>query len=312
MRLIQESLNEIAGTTDLRNQDAINILAGTTDRSQQDAFNIWAGTTGLSRQDAANVKAGTSNLSLQEALDTFATSGGGGITDPTDIANCELWVEGEQGVFSDAGTTPAVDSDPVYQWNDLSGNGRHITQTNASFRPTYNVTPGQINQIIFTSASDQYMNIPDFATGFTEGECFCVLEVNNDPPGVLVDSGLWKIGSEGADADFYPATDGTVQIGWGSNNAKAVGNPTANLTVTHLLNVSSAASDYNVRINGSLEHNTSSNTVGFTATPELGRSLLGAFHLDGRIREYVMYSRVLTSGERTSVTTYLMDKHGIS
>jgi hypothetical protein len=55
----------------------------------------------------------------------------------TDLPNLWNWVRSDQGVYSDAGVTPAVADDPVQQWNDLSGNGRHFTQATANARPIY-------------------------------------------------------------------------------------------------------------------------------------------------------------------------------
>lgn len=137
--LIQKRLNDLAGTTNLSNQDAINVLAGTSGRSQQDAFNIWAGTTGLSRQEAANVKAGTTGLSLQDALNAY--SGG---TSPETILGSALWA------WHDASNTGSVTIDTgVSNWADLSGNSRPLTQGTAANQPTY--TSGE--SVDFTSSN---------------------------------------------------------------------------------------------------------------------------------------------------------------
>ncbi len=52
--------------------------------------------------------------------------------------NCVGWYVANQGVYSDAGSTPAVAGSPVYQWNDQSGNGNHLVQAVAANRPVYN------------------------------------------------------------------------------------------------------------------------------------------------------------------------------
>ena len=48
-----------------------------------------------------------------------------------------IWLKADAGVYSDAGTTPAVDTDTVRQWNDQSGNGRNVSQGTSAKRPTY-------------------------------------------------------------------------------------------------------------------------------------------------------------------------------
>ena len=52
--------------------------------------------------------------------------------------NCVGWYVANQGVYSDAGTTPAAPGAGVAQWNDLSGHGNHLTQPTAGNRPAYN------------------------------------------------------------------------------------------------------------------------------------------------------------------------------
>lgn len=47
------------------------------------------------------------------------------------------WFKSDAGVYSDAGVTPAVDGATVQQWNDQSGNGRHLSQATAGARPVY-------------------------------------------------------------------------------------------------------------------------------------------------------------------------------
>src|SRR5258706_15221820 len=43
----------------------------------------------------------------------------------------------DAGAYTDAGTTLATNGQTVQQWNDFSGNGRHLTQAMAALQPTY-------------------------------------------------------------------------------------------------------------------------------------------------------------------------------
>lgn len=43
--------------------------------------------------------------------------------------------DADLGVYEDAGTDPAENDDPVYQWNDQSGNGYHLVQSASDNRP---------------------------------------------------------------------------------------------------------------------------------------------------------------------------------
>ncbi len=60
------------------------------------------------------------------------------------------------GVFSDAGVTPAVLNDPVYQLNDQSGNGHHLTQSTLASRPIYQLVDGE--NVITFDGIDDYMS----------------------------------------------------------------------------------------------------------------------------------------------------------
>lgn len=67
---IQDKLNILAGTTDLREAEALRVINARTAFTDgaQEGWNRWAGTTGLRTQDAANVKAGTVGLRIQDCV----------------------------------------------------------------------------------------------------------------------------------------------------------------------------------------------------------------------------------------------------
>ena len=59
---------------------------------------------------------------------------------PTDIAGCQLWLDFSDAstLFTDAGITRVQnDGDLIYQANDKSGNGKHLTQSIEANRPKY-------------------------------------------------------------------------------------------------------------------------------------------------------------------------------
>jgi len=60
---------------------------------------------------------------------------------PTDIANCELYLDVEEAAYSDAGTTPCTVGDAIAQLSDLSGNDRHATVPSGT-GPTFTLIQG--------------------------------------------------------------------------------------------------------------------------------------------------------------------------
>ena len=56
------------------------------------------------------------------------------------MVETELWLDAADNttVFSDAGTTQAIaGTSTIQQWNDKSGKGRHVSQTDSAKRPSY-------------------------------------------------------------------------------------------------------------------------------------------------------------------------------
>ena len=79
---------------------------------------------------------GNRGISLPE---TVADAGGGGDNPPitTDLM---VYYNPDVEVYSDAGTTLAVDGDNIRQFNDQSSNGNTLNQTSASIQPIYDTT----------------------------------------------------------------------------------------------------------------------------------------------------------------------------
>lgn len=107
-----------------------------------------------------------SYLSRQPAKVLLSYSGGGNeLWTPAAIAT-ELWLDATDTatLWQDtAGTTPAGDTNSVARWDDKSGNGRHVTQSNASLRPTYQHGILSGENIVRLDGSGQLLNIPAFS-----------------------------------------------------------------------------------------------------------------------------------------------------
>lgn len=203
--------------------------------------------------------------------------------------------------------TGLSNNDPVATWEDSSAAGNDATQATPANRPTYqtNVLNGR-PVVNFNYLNTQHFTLPNLYSGATAGEVFAVLKALQDPPGNQLWSGLWEFGTAGSgSSDHYPFTDGVVYMGWGSTARKTCGNPAVNLAAFHILNISSAAGAWALRLNGSTLHSTGTNTVGFDSTPLLGVSANTSYRFGGQIAELVSYDAVLSAGDRTAVYNYL-------
>jgi len=71
----------------------------------------------------------------------------------------KLWMSADTGVFSDAGTTPAVNGGTVQQWNNRSTAGGAGTNATSVNSPTYHTTGGIGGlPVVRFNGSNQYFN----------------------------------------------------------------------------------------------------------------------------------------------------------
>lgn len=103
---------------------------------------------------------------------------------PLSISGLRIWLKADAGTYQTAGGSPAVsDGDPVGQWQDQSGNGYHVTQATAGFRPTLKLAiRGSLPVIRFDGIDDSLIvvlgsniNQPNTVLGvFDQGRIFDV------------------------------------------------------------------------------------------------------------------------------------------
>lgn len=108
---------------------------------------------------------------------------------PTQYANCMLWLDSKQGI--------TLNGSNVSAWADQSGNGNNATQSNASFQPAYD----NVNkQIVFAAASflDMTSHIANFL-GASEGEWIMVYERTN----TAATNWVFSLGNTTSDNFFY-------------------------------------------------------------------------------------------------------------
>ncbi len=226
----------------------------------------------------------------------IATSGGG-----PPAANLQLWLKADA-------ITGLNDGDRVTTWIDSSGNSRDATQSVAADKPTYKINIINGKPVVrFAAANTEFMNLPNFLTGFGAGEIFLVVKLNNDPP-VTGSGGIWDFGSDAA-SSHYCFDDGFIYDEFATTARKGTVNPTPSLAAWRLYNVSSQANEWTSRLDGTQIFTTATNTVGWSTTPKIGGE---TFFCDGDIAELILYSTVLSTADRTAVKTYIAAKYNLT
>jgi len=241
---------------------------------------------------------------------------------PNTIGSLAAWYKSDTGLFKDAGVTPATaNGDAIQQWNDQSGNGRHLTQVTAANRPTLDTATqfNGINTVLFTAGSSQFFNFPNFLTlaGFPAGEIFAVFRRTADPPTGSGSAGFWKLGSAGADTQV-PGTDGLIREQFGTSALKV---QTGDVGQQHradfasrvgVYNVYSATNDFQIRENNELVFSTTTNTVGWSTAPTLGRNNTTSQFFSGRFAELFLFAAKLTGTQRQDMFDYCASRYALT
>lgn len=201
-----------------------------------------------------------------------------------DIADLQVYVHSEAGT-----------SDPA-QWDDQSGNARHLTQSTAGLRPALTAGVfmfGRVPGYRHTSSGGHYWNIPTAVfSGATAGTAMIVHKVDTYPGG---GGGFWQLGAD-ASNDHHPWIDGTFYdtTGVSGGQRKALGNPGMG-TNAWTYCVSVATNDFKAYRNGEQFFSTGTVTVGWDAAPRLGNGTY--LSIDGYIAAFAFWSRQLSGAE---------------
>lgn len=215
------------------------------------------------------------------------------------LSNVRVWFKSDSGTNGDS-----TISGPISSWMDQSANARLVSQTELNSQPTLVANTLNGHPVVRFDGSLDHFILSDVMNGATAAEAFVVVKAAADPP--TATRRIMQFGASWGTA--YPAIDGKVYEGFASSGAQiVVGNLPTNLAQWNLYNVSSKTSDFRVRLNAIPQFSTATNTVGFTATPYVGR-YGGGEYFQGDIAELVVFDRVLQPEERNLVNEYFSNK----
>ena len=226
---------------------------------------------------------------------------------PTDIAGCELWLDAEQGVYKDAGTTLAANNETVQQWNDQSGNGNHVSQSTAVNRPTYK-TSG-----INSKASIDFDGIGDFMDSTTPvvSAPNTVFAVFNQTTNTINGGVVWDSDSGDRHNFFWRNSSGFYEAAAVNAEVTTISTLTADYIAAVVYNGASSSIHMNGADVGDGSVDLGSNSLNGITVGAL-RSNITGWYMDGQIAELVVYNSVLSTADRQAVETYLADKWGIT
>lgn len=244
---------------------------------------------GLSTEDKLGSEGlGTANLgraSLSQDLITFS---------PTSIPDLEIWFDA-----SDVSTI-THSSNSVSQWDDKSGNGRHLTQATSSKQPTTgSATINGLNVLSFDGTDDS-MSCSYGGEIAKPQTIFMVIQGQSGVTRTVID-GL----ADPKRINVFMDTTYNMYAGLSLNSGVGTdGSTTHQFTCIYK---SDDTGDF--RINGVSE---ATGSIG-PQTGSLGmlvaESIAGANNYQALYAEILMYSRELSATEISNVETYLQSKN---
>jgi hypothetical protein len=209
---------------------------------------------------------------------------------PSDIAGLSLWSRADQ--------ISASDGDAIDTWTDLSGNGNHSTQSDATKKPTYktNIINGKpvLRFDALDDAMDNNLIISNPYTIFIV-EYFSTNTANSRTINSITVNALISGGRSGNNSVYV---DGNVSDYYTTAPAKV------------MLNLQTGATNMVYRVNG-IDRTSSSLSSRDFGHLHLGTDVVYAEPAACDIAEIIVYNSSLSDANRTLVQTYLNNKYAI-
>jgi hypothetical protein len=248
----------------------------------------------------------------------FTVPGDPGGPSPADLSNFQLWLKGNNTQFNGV----VDDTEISGTWDDSSGNARNVSAVAAGTPSTYpkfkqlggpNSYPA-IRMVTATgSRPGGWFTVPNFLTGYTSGDIFCIVKLDADPPSTT-SANAPAAGDWGTAGDsYYPFTnDGNIYDDFGSS-ARKDNIAAGSLAQWRVYEVRTALAAWSNYLDGTQLHSTAVNTVAWSTAPFIGHTATNSKYLEGLIAEIIFYSSVLSDSDRwNTVHTYLNNKYGFS
>lgn len=212
---------------------------------------------------------------------------------PNSISGLKLWLEASaiSGVSNGSALTT---------WNDSSGNSNNATQSNSSYKPTYESSGiNGLPTVLFNS--DQFLATANFSIGLPRTE-FVVFDPNTVTGNEYIFDGYQ------GNTDVYRVYSNAMSLYNGTN----VTGQAVSINTPYIGTVTATSGSSTMLLDGGngVTANPGSSTPGGYSIGDYGGS--GPYGIDGDVSEMLVYNTNLTSTQRAAVENYLASKYGIT
>jgi hypothetical protein len=244
------------------------------------------------------------------------------IPGPGGVAATTVWLRADEGVYNNAGTTLATNTQTVQQWVTTGGLGAATAQqpTNAN-KPTFRTNVANGNPVV-RFANTTFLDFGNLGiSGTSDLSMTMVFKPTVTTGGTFNDSNgrymIDRINSTAQRISLKLLSTGKIGFQEQTDAGAVDGVSTTTSVSTTTMQIVDFYRDYSVRYgiyyNGSQEGTLaeSGGTLTFP-NPRLGALPAGNGGLTGDIAEYIFFNRDITTLERNRIDSYLAIKYGIT
>ena len=257
---------------------------------------------------------------LLPAVNLSGQTGPGGVGNST---SNRLWLKADLNVFRDLGITPAVDGNPVQQWNDVSGNNNNAIQNTSVNRPVY-----RINIINNTPAlqfsGDTYLDPSALGIPGTGGfSIVTVFKTNSYVAGGMSDGNGDYIMDRATVTNELTSLKIASPNKYGFQKRNDAGNflggpvsttPVSTTSFVLIDYMRDRGVDYRLYLNGSFENSTPDADGNLTPpVPRIGRhATIANGGIKGYIAELMIFNYKINNAQLNIINSYLAAKYGLT
>jgi len=259
---------------------------------------------------------GTVTTSGGNTIHTFTSSGNFYTGTEPAVTGYALWLDA-----SDASTFTYSSGTRVSQWNDKSGNARHMTQATTAYQPDRNATQNGLSAVTMRSGSAEYwMRNTSYDWAHSAFTVLCVVQPRTGDYTAYLSQDIVASLQVGQDAS-NPAGLAISKV---SQATTACNLTLANNTTGQITYKSAGISSGNVSVQIYKSKTAASGTVSLTGLVDSTIAMIGGSRSDvapaigdnygdgGFLCELLVYPSQLSDSDRVAVENYLIAKWGVS
>lgn len=217
------------------------------------------------------------------------------------------WYKADAGVLDASDNPITADSTAVKTWQDQSGNGRHLVQNTSASRPVFRTVANSFSSLPALEASgSQFLENTALSLG-SDVSVYVVCKFVGTPTAF---TGVFQLGSDHAHLLFNDNTQHFRMQGVPTGSISDVVSGAAATNTRQVLKMDLATTVFRFKQSADgINSATNPTTITLGTGYKLFKNYIGT--ATSQISEFILCSRVLTSGEEASLNDYLKTRYAV-